>query len=378
MRDFIAKIDRRYAKVCIYASVTVLITLALGMMLWYSTGFFVTLWELLCAVFVPILVGAALSYLINPLVAYVSHWLARRGYRPDDGKRRRRLAVAITIALLVLFVAALIALFAALVTHSISGIDIKVVRDLIDSAQGDLVKIASRVEQELQRFGIAKNGLGLEQVTGAVGSVKDFLENALFSLIFCIYFLLDGPAVFSYLERVVNALFGSNAMSRMELFFADADRVFSGYIRGQSVDALVVGVLSSVCFTLIGIPYGIAVGMLTGLGNLIPYVGGPVGYLSLVLVCLADGTTGKLIAGIVALTLIMLVDANVINPRLLSQNVEVHPLLVVAALIAGSAIGGIVGMLAAVPVVAFIKVKVDSWIECREMDGAVQDAGAEE
>ena len=378
MRDFIAKIDRRYAKVCIYASVTVLITLALGMMLWYSTGFFVTLWELLCAVFVPILVGAALSYLINPLVAYVSHWLARRGYRPDDGKRRRRLAVAITIALLVLFVAALIALFAALVTHSISGIDIKVVRDLIDSAQGDLVKIASRVEQELQRFGIAKNGLGLEQVTGAVGSVKDFLENALFSLIFCIYFLLDGPAVFSYLERVVNALFGSNAMSRMELFFADADRVFSGYIRGQSVDALVVGVLSSVCFTLIGIPYGIAVGMLTGLGNLIPYVGGPVGYLSLVLVCLADGTTGKLIAGIVALTLIMLVDANVINPRLLSQNVEVHPLLVVAALIAGSAIGGIVGMLAAVPVVAFIKVKVDSWIERREMDGAVQDAGAEE
>ena len=378
MRDFIAKIDRRYAKVCIYASVTVLFTLALGMMLWYSTGFFVTLWELLCAVFVPILVGAALSYLINPLVAYVSHWLARRGYRPDDGKRRRRLAVAITIALLVLFVAALIALFAALVTHSISGIDIKVVRDLIDSAQGDLVKIASRVEQELQRFGIAKNGLGLEQVTGAVGSVKDFLENALFSLIFCIYFLLDGPAVFSYLERVVNALFGSNAMSRMELFFADADRVFSGYIRGQSVDALVVGVLSSVCFTLIGIPYGIAVGMLTGLGNLIPYVGGPVGYLSLVLVCLADGTTGKLIAGIVALTLIMLVDANVINPRLLSQNVEVHPLLVVAALIAGSAIGGIVGMLAAVPVVAFIKVKVDSWIERREMDGAVQDAGAEE
>jgi predicted PurR-regulated permease PerM len=175
----------------------------------------------------------------------------------------------------------------------------------------------------------------------------------------------------------MHAVLGKHAIDPSHLI-ADADRVFSGYFRGQGIDALVVGTLSGIVLTAIGVPYGPVIGLLTGLGNLIPYVGGPVGYLSLVLVCLADGTTGKLIVGIVALTLIMLVDANVINPRLLSQNVEVHPLLVVAALIAGSAIGGIVGMLAAVPVVAFIKVKVDSWIERREMDGAVQDAGAEE
>jgi predicted PurR-regulated permease PerM len=75
---------------------------------------------------------------------------------------------------------------------------------------------------------------------------------------------------------------------------------------------------------------------------------------------------GKLIAGAVALAVLLFVDGNIINPKLLSTNVMVHPLLVVAALIGGGAIGGIVGMLIAVPVAALIKVQLDRYLEFRE------------
>ena len=60
------------------------------------------------------------------------------------------------------------------------------------------------------------------------------------------------------------------------------------------------------------------------------------------------------------------VDGNIINPRLLSDNVEVHPLLVVAALLAGGAIGGFVGMLVAVPVAALLKLQFDRYLERKE------------
>lgn len=370
------KLDRRYLKICTYAALTVLATMCCIMVLWYSSGFFVKLWELTCAVVKPLVVGFVLSYLLNPLVRSISHWLARVGFHPDQGKRRRRVAVIMCMGGVALAVTLLLTVLLALVAHGLSGVSLDLVQEVLDTIQGDLDSISAGLGEYLDKLGL--EGDGSWSLSGAVIEVKDFFETALFSVIFCVYFLLDGDTVLLYLQRLVNALFGFQDTSRMALLVADMDRVFSGYIRGQAVDALIVGSLSAISFTLIGIPYGVAVGMLTGVGNLIPYVGGPVGYLSVTMVCLADGQPVKMLIGFVVLTLIMLVDANVINPRLLSESVEVHPLLVTAALIAGSAVGGLVGMLVAVPVAAFGKVCLDRWLEQREMAEAGERPAAEE
>jgi len=147
--------------------------------------------------------------------------------------------------------------------------------------------------------------------------------------------------------------------------------VFSGYIRGQFVDAAIVGVLSSVALLIAGVPSAIVVGVLAGLGNLIPYVGPVLGFLTLVLVCIPAAAWGKLLAGAVILIVIMLVDSNLINPRLLGSNIRIHPLLVVAALIGGGALGGLVGMIVAVPVAALLKEQLDRHLDRRER--AAQD-----
>ena len=66
----------------------------------------------------------------------------------------------------------------------------------------------------------------------------------------------------------------------------------------------------------------------------------------------------------------------IVNPRLLAETVEVHPLRVVAALIAGGAIGGLAGMLVAVPTAAFLKVQIDRWVDERE--ASLADGGPTE
>ena len=171
-----------------------------------------------------------------------------------------------------------------------------------------------------------------------------------------------------YAARIIRALVGDRIPLDHRGVLQEFDRLFAGYFRGQGIDALVVGVASGVALTIIGVPFAPVVGLLAGLGNLIPYVGGPVGFGSIALMCLPSADWGTMVWGFVAMGIIMFVDANVINPKLLSDNVEVHPILVVAALIAGGAVGGLAGMLVAVPVAAFVKQQLDRWLKTRERE----------
>ena len=70
--------------------------------------------------------------------------------------------------------------------------------------------------------------------------------------------------------------------------------------------------------------------------------------------------------GLVLLAVVMTVDGNIINPKLLSDNVEVHPVLVVAALLGGGQVGGMLGMLIAVPAAAFLKLQFEKYLKRRE------------
>ena len=154
--------------------------------------------------------------------------------------------------------------------------------------------------------------------------------------------------------------------AKLHQFAEDADRVFSGYIRGQAMDACLVGVLVSIALLIAGVPYAVVIGILTGIGNLVPYVGPVVGFGSLIIVCLAESSLSDLLIGAIILVAVMFIDGNVINPRMLSSNVEVHPVLVIVALLAGGRVGGVVGMLVAVPVAALLKLQFERYIDKRK------------
>ena len=123
-----------------------------------------------------------------------------------------------------------------------------------------------------------------------------------------------------------------------------------------------MAILVSTSLYLIGIKYAVIIGILSGIGNLIPYLGPVVAYGSTILVSLLSGDWKRMIVALVVLFIIQTIDGNVINPKLLSSSIDVHPMLVIAALIIGGALGGFLGMLFAVPVAAFLKVQFDKII----------------
>ena len=376
MNKLLARLDQRYVKVCIYAGVTAVLTLAACLLLYTASPVFFKLWELICTVLEPIVYGAALSYVLNPLVKRVSRMLRRSNLYAKNPMGRRRVSVAISLILVLLVLLALSAIFVLMVTHSIQSLRIEQIQSLLGTAQVDFVDLLMVARARLEEWGILSSGSSSNPLA-VVSNAKEIVGNVVFAIIFGIYFLIDGPFVLIYVSRVAYVLLGDDIIINHGRLIADADRVFSGYFRGQGIDAAIVGALSGIALTAIGVPFGPLVGLLAGLGNLIPYIGGPVGFGSIALVCIPSAAWDKMIAGFIAMFVIMFVDGNVINPKLLSDNVEVHPILVVAALIAGGAVGGIAGMLVAVPFAAFLKIQLDRWVERREAEFAAGGASHE-
>ena len=328
----------------------------------------------------PLFWGFVLAYILTPAVNACERRLRRSGMFAGRRGGRRGPAVAITGVVTLLGLGILLSIVVSAVSRSLRVASLDDLVAMVQSFAGTLSSFQQTIMEKLSGLNISSSEVasGLRQIgakvaeftsglstnlTGAVGHIGGFLTNTLFAVIFAIYFLLDGKALMRYWNRVLLAIGGRKTKRDFHILTKDADAVFSGYIRGQLIDALIMAVLVSVSLSLIGVRYAVIIGVMSGLGNLIPYVGPVVAYGSTIVVCLLSGDLRRLLVALVVLFVIQTIDGNVINPRLLSSNVDVHPMLVIAALIVGGAAGGLVGMLFAVPVAAFLKIQFDKIID---------------
>jgi len=137
------------------------------------------------------------------------------------------------------------------------------------------------------------------------------------------------------------------------------------YIQGQTIDALIVGILSTIGLFLINvafewpIQYFFFIGMLAGLANLIPYVGPVVGAIPALTIAILNNPPNLgivLIWIVVMFILVQAIDNALVSPLVVSKSVNMHPLTVIVVVIIGGKIAGAIGMLFAVPLTGIIKV----------------------
>ena len=373
MNKLFKKLDPKLTKICVYASITVILTVALLLILSYSGGFWQTLWNMFRAVLTPVITGFIICYLFLPLVNKIEGMLSK-----EPKKWTRPAAVAIFyVGVAIILGIVVVALFFALKggIDSIRDLNFEAINKFLMEEYKEFEGVIKSFESEFSTSNLPLGKVG-NFISGLIGGIAGFFSDLMFGIIFSIYFMLDQKHLSGYWGRVIRLINGDKAYNAMQNYAKEADHVFSGYLRGQFTDALIVGIMASVVLYLADIPYAIVIGILIGLGNLIPYVGPIIGYGAVILICLVMGQYDKLIIGVILIFIIMFVDGNIINPKLLSDNIEVHPLLVVAALLAGGVIGGIVGMLIAVPTAAFIKLQFEKYLDYKEKLAAENNAKA--
>jgi predicted PurR-regulated permease PerM len=303
-----------------------------------------------------IYVSALIAMGFSPLVSLIEH--------PGHGhERQRRRRVPRWAAILVIYIAVLgvLVLVALMVIPPLVAQGVALwekMPDEFNRFQSFLLryKLMTRRITLAEAVSNAPSGSG----TNAVGTVLVALSSAaggLFALITILilsfYLLIEAHAMFEYLIRFVPA------GRRGDVATAAREAVVkvSGWLRAQLVLAGVMGTFAAVGLGLMGVPYFYVVALVAAIGETIPIVGPIIGGITAVAVAITVSPKLAVMVGVYFLALHQL-EANILVPKIMERRVGVSPVAVMAALLIGGALWGLVGAILAIPTAAILSVVV--------------------
>jgi predicted PurR-regulated permease PerM len=187
----------------------------------------------------------------------------------------------------------------------------------------------------------------------AAGTAVSYLVN-LAIVPFITYFILaEGDVgIKSLVEKIPNKYFETSLN-----IIDKVGKELVSYLRGLILECSIVGVLSMIGYIIIGVPYAIIIGMLTGIANLIPYLG-PIAGASLALMAslTVTGNFQMYIPIAVLLFVIRLIDDLILQPLCFGKSLDMHPVVVVLTLIIGHQLMGVSGMVISIPIATILRV----------------------
>lgn len=195
----------------------------------------------------------------------------------------------------------------------------------------------------------------LQLGTGVITNVTGFAISTLTTIILSIYFLKDKEILINSVDKGAQALLSPRLLKRMKQLLHDLDVVFGGFLIAQLIAAILAGVFSTLILLVIRHPFAILVGLVTGVTNVIPYIGPILGAL---LGCVLGlfSSLKLAILSLILLTIYQQLDANVIQPKLLSNSVGLNPVWVLIAILIGGHYLGMVGMIVSIPSAALAQI----------------------
>ncbi|MCE5202683.1 MAG: AI-2E family transporter [Coriobacteriales bacterium] len=213
----------------------------------------------------------------------------------------------------------------------------------VDSA---LVSIRDSVAKQVMQWSSSL----AKQIFSVGGGALSFLLSGFLALVVAFWVLKDIDAI----KREVMLLAGPRGREEASVVFAKVSGVLSGYLRGQLIVSTATAVMVATVFSILGVPYALVLGLLAGVLNVIPWFGPMIAEIVSAIVAVFVSPWLALVAVLVILGAQQVTDM-FITPRVMSEQVDLHPLLVIFSLLAGNALAGFVGMILAIPVAAIGK-----------------------
>lgn len=199
----------------------------------------------------------------------------------------------------------------------------------------------------------------------AVG-VANAIFNVFVTFVVSVYILLERTEILTFMRKLSKAMFSPKTYSRIDRYFIKGNSIFFKYISSQVIDAILVGVIMSVALSFMKVKYALLLGFMVGLFNLIPYFGAIIAVGLAVLITLFTGGISQAIWVLIVLIVLQQIDANIINPKIIGDALEISKILIIFAVTVAGAYFGVLGMFLGVPVIAVIKMMLDDYIENNE------------
>ena len=215
-----------------------------------------------------------------------------------------------------------------------------------DAAQGIIASVANSITGAISQLQSAL----VANVYQAGVSVANIFMYGIMSFLVAFWILLD----YDRMAHEIHILAGHTAEWYLILVSTIFSRVLGGFLRGTIITAILIAIIAGIGYMIAGLPFAMVLGILMGLFSIVPYLGPVIAGVVVGVLAIFSGPVAFFISLAVSIV-VPWVISSFVSPKIMSSTVNLHPGIIMVAIIAGGAVGGIVGMILAVPVAAAAK-----------------------
>ena len=369
--------NRKYTTIAVYVAIVLFLALFIVFLFINANTKFGAFFSTVFRAFSPLLTGAVIAYLLNPVVTFFdSKVFAFVTKKKPNYKLRRSLAIVSTMILFLAF----IALFAwALIPQVFSSItDFKwkvdgysaTAKEWLTQKAGEMTYLSGAIYSVIEAIDdlMVRIENIMDELLPLIGTIaKTFaglMINVFVGSIFSVMLLFGKEKIAAKAKRLIRATFSAERGEKLLNAITRTDKSFGGYIKGTIVDAIIVGLEFFIAMMIFNVPYYPLLAMILALTNMIPMFGPYIGAIpSGLLILVADPS--KVIPFIIITLVIQAVDGNVVVPRLIGDNIGLSSEWVITAITVMSGFFGIAGMFIGVPLFAVMYEFISEWAKNR-------------
>ncbi|WP_370635063.1 AI-2E family transporter [Methylocystis sp. WRRC1] len=318
----------------------------------------------LSPVLAPFVAGTALGYLLDPVADRMQRWgVSRLG------------AALILLAGFIAFVVTALIILLPILSHQLAGF-ITALPGYLQTLHGLVTEWSSSFTSEyinewLQKYGLGAAGASFDAqkyfndlASQGAALIGDFLKSLVwrgYALINVVSLIVITPVVAFYMlldwdhmVEIIDDLIPPRHRDDVRMLARDIDRALAGFVRGQSLVCLFLGVWYAVGLSAIGLNFGFLIGVIAGILSFIPYVGSITAFVFSIIISIVQAWPhiNLPIEAVAIVTTGLIMDGYVLSPRLVGASVGLHPVWIMFALLAFGALFGFTGLIIAVPTAA--------------------------
>lgn len=331
----------------------------------------------------PFIIGFGIAFILNIPMKFIEHHLFGKALKQEK-KTAQKLARPVSLVLSICFVICIIVIVMLVVVPELGATFVNIAKKIeenipvfqkwIDNVFGnnpEVVKWAQSLDIEPGKIidsvlGVLKNGVN-NIVSSTVSITMGLLTTAMnvsIGFVFACYVLLQKEKLLQQIKKAMYAMFPEKQVRYLAHVWNLANRIFSSFITGQCIEAVILGSMFFVSMTILHFPYAMLVGVLISFTALIPLFGGIIGcWVAFFLILMISPVKAVLFLGL--FLILQQIEGNLIYPHVVGGSVGLPSIWVLVAVTLGGSLMGIAGMLIFIPTVSVIYTLFREWVYAR-------------
>lgn len=328
----------------------------------------------------PFIVGAAIAFVLNVPMSFLERHIFGKALKKEN-KAAKKLARPVSLVLAILLVLLVILLVVLVVAPELGNTLVSVVKKIEENipilqkwlgqtfqSDSEIVEWANSIDFQPDKMidsiaNLLKNGMNnfLSSTINVTMGIVSTVVNLAIGFVFAMYILLQKEKLGIQVRKAAYAIFPKKVVEYLEHVCTLSSRIFSSFITGQCIEAVILGSMFFVTMTIARFPYAMLIGVLIAFTALIPVFGGFIGcWVGFFLILMVSPLKAVMFLGL--FLILQQIEGNLIYPHVVGSSVGLPAIWVLVAVTLGGNLMGIVGMLIFIPLVSVCYTLFREWV----------------